>query len=110
MDVFIARRDVEITADGQVLRIMLSLLKAPAQSRVPLNLVLVRRRTDCLSVRRVDRKNADVADRYRDRARMVIRHLIAQSRPHIAWFRFRKNGDAIVRFLAMKCGMVSSGA
>ena len=83
------------------------LAQAIPQTSVPFQLVFVGWRADRLSVRRVNAKYAHVADRGCNHPRLRIFFFVAKRRPHFARLGFGENGDAVVRLLSVKRGVIT---
>ena len=100
--VFIVRRDIEITADHHPLEYAFCFFQAIRQATVPFHLVLVGCRADRLSVRRINRDYAHVADIGCNDPRLIVFDLVAESDPHFARFFLRQDGDAVIRLLSVE--------
>src|SRR5688572_29726993 len=84
VNVLILRRDVEVAADDQMLLPVFALQAIP-QPGVPLQLVSVGRRSDRLTVWRVDGINAQCSDGDSNHARLRVFLFVAKRGPHFAW-------------------------
>ena len=118
MNINIFRRDIEIAANHKsAIRMDLSrgeidiflFGQAITQSRVPFQFIFVSRRADGLAVRRVNGIDPQISDRCRNHARLRIDHFITKRHANICQFRFRKDRDAVVRFLAVISSVVTGG-
>jgi len=103
IDIF--RRDIEIATNDKIDIFFFG--QAIPQSRVPLQFIFVSRRTDRLPIWRVNGIDAHISNRRRNHSGLRIDNFIAKRRADLHEFRFRKNGDAVVRFLAMISGIVT---
>src|SRR6266700_8213263 len=105
----IFRRDIEIAAYNHLREGFLRLRHAIAHLNEPLQFVMERRRTDSLSVWRVNGKYAQVIDRGCNHTGLRVLAFIAQRGLAFAQLVPGKNGDAVVRFLAVKNAAITCG-
>src|SRR5207249_10379096 len=109
MHITIFRRDIEIAAYNHLGKRFLRLHDAIAQLNEPLQFVMERRRTDSLSVWRVNGKYAQVIDRGCNHTGLRVRAFIAQRGLAFAQLVLGKNRDAVVRLLAVKNAAITCG-
>ena len=107
VNVDIFRRDVEVTAHHNIVRLFFR--DAISQAVIPMQFVFVGWGTDRLAVRRINRKNTETTDGCCNHARLRIDHFIAQRRTHIAQLDFRQDRDAVVRFFAVISRVITGG-
>src|SRR5690242_14285589 len=95
---------IEITAHDQVTGFFLR--DAITESPIPLQFVFICRRTDSLPVRRVNRKDAHVANRGGDYTRLRIDDFITKRQANLTQIALRENRHAVIRFLTMTSGVI----
>src|SRR5882724_7315649 len=94
IDINVLRSDVEVPAHDQITGSFFR--NTSAKALVPMQFVLVRRRPDGLSVRRINRKHAQVVDARGDQPCLWIDHFIAKRRTNAMQHTLRKNRHAVV--------------
>ena len=105
MNIDIFRRDIEISANDHSGNFFLD--HTIAQARVPIQFVLVSRRSHSLTIWRVNGIDTEIVDLCRDDARLWIDNFIAKRSAHVLRLLFRKDGDPVVRFLSMISGVIT---
>src|SRR5437764_13026005 len=73
--------DIEIAAHDEVVEFFLR--KAVPEPPIPMQLIFVRRRANALTIRRVNREHAQLAEGRFDHGRLRIDYLIAERRPNL---------------------------
>src|SRR6266404_3189943 len=101
----IFRSDIEIAADDKLA--IFFVRQAFAESHVPIQFVLVGRRSHCLAIRRVNGIETEIVDLRRDDAGLSIDNFIAKRSAHVLRFLFRKDRNSVVRFLSMIRGVIT---
>src|SRR5215468_10070328 len=105
INISVLRSDIEIATYDEVGRCFFR--KASSKPAIPVEFVFVCCRTNGLSIRRVNRKHAQLADRSCDHARLRIDYFITKRRPNLVQLVFRENRYAIVRFFSVVRGTIT---
>jgi hypothetical protein len=99
VNIYVLWSDIKISAHDEFGKFFFR--KAASEPPIPLQFIFVCWRTNGLSIGRVNRKHAQLADGRCDQARLRIDYFIAKRRANLAQLVLRENRYAVVRFLSV---------